>query len=175
VSEPYIAQIQIFGFSFAPINYAYCNGQILPISQNNALFAIIGTTYGGDGVTTYGLPNIQERGVVNIGQAPGLSNYDLGERTGTPNVTLNTAQIPMHNHLMNTTAGSTQDLGPTQGGWFGNNATVGRMFSNNTTYDQQFNQNMISISGGSQPHINEQPYLVMNYCIALYGIFPTQN
>ena len=175
MSEPYIAQVAIFGFNFAPRDWAFCNGALVPISQNEALFALIGTTYGGNGVNTFALPNIQDRGVVNSGAGPGLSNYVLGEATGSAEVTLAVTQIPAHTHQVSATAGSTQVLVPAANGWFGNEANTGRVFDPPDQIDQSFSSQAISTMGGSLPHPNEQPYLGLNFCIALFGIFPSRN
>ncbi|HXC54206.1 MAG TPA: tail fiber protein [Rhizomicrobium sp.] len=174
MSEPYVAQVMLFAFNFAPRSYAFANGATIAISQNEALFSIIGTTYGGNGQTTFQLPNIQEKGVMNIGQGPGLSNYVLGEVTGVDNVTLLQNQIPVHNHTLSASAGSQSELLPTQNGWYGSVALPGKLFSTNSP-DTNMNAQAISMAGGSQPHMNQQPYLAMNYCIALYGIFPSRN
>jgi microcystin-dependent protein len=175
VSQPYIAQVIIFGFNFAPRNYAFCAGQTLGISQNTALFSLIGTTYGGNGTTTFSLPNIQGNGVMNIGHGAGLSSYVLGEPSGVANVTVSQAQMPLHNHTAYATAGSKEDLGPTAGGWLGEKASPTFTFSTSTTPDTTLNPLFLAQSGGSLPHPNQQPYLAMNYCIALYGIFPTRS
>ncbi|MBS0470613.1 MAG: phage tail protein [Proteobacteria bacterium] len=174
MSEPYIGQICLFGFNFAPRSYAFCAGQLIPISQNEALFSILGTTYGGNGQSNFALPNFQDRGVVNMGQGPGLSNYDLGEAIGSDTVTLNSNQIPMHNHTVNAFAGSTQALAPSANAWFGSNSPPGRIYSDQPATGTMA-LNVVSGSGGSQPHMNEQPYLGMNFCIALYGIYPSRN
>ena len=174
MSEPYIAQIMIFGFNFAPRNYAFCRGQIIGIAQNQALFSLIGTTYGGDGVTTFALPNLQGSGIVNVGQGPGLSNYDLGQQAGADTVTLTSGQIPQHTHQVYGYQGTTVDPGPNNSGWFGKSAVPGRIYSDQA-HDQAFASQAITTSGGSLPHENQQPYLAMNYCIALYGIFPSRN
>lgn len=174
MTQPYIAQILVFGFTFAPRNYAFAQGQTIAISQNEALFSLIGTTYGGNGQTTFNLPNIQNRGVVNIGQGPGLSNYSLGEQVGVDTVTLNTSQMPTHLHQVYATAGSVEDLAPVNNGWFGRNAPPGRLYSDQTP-DTAFSFTMLTTSGGGQPHSNDQPLLGLNYCIALYGIFPSRN
>jgi microcystin-dependent protein len=175
VSEPYIAQVMIFAFNFAPRNWAFCSGALAAISQNTALFSIIGTTYGGDGVTTFALPNIQDSGIVSVGQGPGLSDYVIGQKAGTAQVTLNQGQIPAHTHQAYLYAASSQDLAPSPNGWFGNQAHTGKIFSDSSNIDQPFNQQALTISGSSLPHMNEQPYLGLNFCIALYGIFPSRN
>jgi microcystin-dependent protein len=174
VSEPYVAQIMLFGFNFAPRGYAFCQGQLISISQNAALFSLVGTTYGGDGRVTFALPNIQERGVMNIGHGAGLSSYVLGEVSGTPNVTVTQAQMPLHTHQAYAYAGSQEDFGPTAGGWLGER-TQGQQTFSTTTPDSTFNQGFLSLAGGSLPHPNQQPFLAMNYCIALFGIFPTRS
>jgi microcystin-dependent protein len=174
VAEPYIGQILIAGFNFAPINYAFCNGQLMAISQNQALFAIIGTTYGGDGVTTMALPNIQNRTVVNWGQGPTLSNYQLGEVVGTDQVSLLTTQMPMHNHFVSAAPASDQELAPTAGGWLGASGGPGKIYSTaapNTTMAPS----VLQMSGSSIPHDNDQPFTGMNYVVALFGIFPSRN
>jgi microcystin-dependent protein len=174
MSQNFIGQVQIYGFNFAPRNTAFCNGQVMAISQNEALFSILGTTYGGNGQTTFALPNLQERGVMNWAQGPGLSNYDLGQTSGAATVTLSIAQIPQHNHIVSGYAGSTQDLGPTASGWLGNETVGGRMFNANAV-DQEFAPTIMTAAGGSQPHENAQPYLVVNFCCTLFGIFPSRN
>lgn len=179
MSEPYVAQIQIFGFNFAPRNYAFCNGQQVAISQNQALFSIIGTTYGGNGVTTFALPNIQDQTIMNWGQGPGLTNYALGQQSGVAEVTLNQSQIPQHAH--NPVQGYAPDnkadffLSPSQNGWIGARAVTPSLFATAPTPGASFAAQVISTTGGQQPHQNEQPYLCMNFCIALYGIFPSRN
>ena len=174
MSQPYIGQVMIFGFNFAPLYYAFCAGQLLPISQNDVLYAVIGTTYGGNGTTTFALPNLQERAVMNVGTGPGLSTYVIGEPTGVANVTLTQSQMPQHTHQAYGYAGSTQDLAPTANGWLGELSVGGAVFSD-AGADATMSQNFLTIAGGSLPHPNEQPYLAINYCIALYGIFPTQS
>jgi len=177
MSEPYIGQIAIFGFNFAPQNWAFCNGALLSIQQNQALFAIIGTYYGGNGVTNFALPNIQNCGTVSWGQGPGLSNYALGQTAGVPNVTLASQQMPTHNHLANGSA-ATSDAGyvtgVTNGYWMGKESRGGSLFNANAT-GNTFAPGVIGFAGGSQPHINQQPLLGMNFCIAQYGIFPAQS
>jgi microcystin-dependent protein len=165
----------LFGFNFAPRGYAFCQGQLMSISQNAALFSLVGTTYGGDGRTTFALPNIQERGVMNIGHGAGLSSYVLGEVSGVPNVTLTQAQMPVHTHTANATAGSKEDLAPVAGGWLGEKTTPMFTFSGSTSPDTTLNTAFLGPSGGSLPHPNQQPFLAMNYCIALMGIFPTRS
>lgn len=174
MAQPYVGQIAIFGFTFAPINYAFCNGQLQAISQNEALFAILGTTYGGDGITTFALPNIQERGILNIGQGPGLTNRDLGEQDGVSTVTLTTNQIPQHTHQQYGGTGGTQAGVPTTQAWFGASGP-GMAYTDTFTNTVTMEPRIYGSTGGSQPHENMQPYLVLNFCIALFGIFPSRN
>jgi microcystin-dependent protein len=175
MTQPYIAQIMMGGFNFAPINYAFCQGQIMAISQNTALFSLIGTTYGGNGSTTFGLPNLQTSTVMGFGQGPGLSNYALGQVSGAANVTLTLNELPAHTHFVSAIGGTDNEVTPTNNGWLGAVAGPGKIFSTVTPPDQVMAPSVLSSSGGSQPHNNEQPYLGTNFCIALFGIFPTRN
>lgn len=173
--EPFIGMIQIFGFNFAPRGWAFCQGQLLPIAQNTALFSLLGTMYGGNGQTTFGLPDLRGRVPMGFGQGQGLSPRNIGELSGTETVTLNTTQMPAHNHAM-MASGDGQSIGNAGGNSLG---SVGRGAGANIYAPGATNQvNMgspTSMTGGSQPHNNLQPYLVMNYCIALEGIFPSRN
>lgn len=183
MSEPYVGQVMIFAFNFAPRNWSYCNGALMAISQNQALFSILGTTYGGDGRVTFALPNIQDKGVMNLGPGPGLSNYALGQTSGMAEVTLTTQQMPAHSHTVSGDGASTATgfkIVPLVSDWIGTRigATPGArdfMFNPTPTDGANFAGAVISISGGSLPHENEQPYLGMNYCIALFGLFPSRN
>jgi microcystin-dependent protein len=178
MSNAFIAEIRIFGFSFAPRNWAFCDGQLLSISQNTALFSLIGTFYGGNGTTNFALPNFQGRTGVQQGTGPGLSNYVVGEQSGVPNVTLSQGQLPLHNHAVNTVTPSTvtQELhAPTPAAFLaGSNP---EMMFNDSTPSPATNlaPGAIAAAGGGQPHDNSQPYLVLNFCIALQGIFPSRN
>ena len=172
MASPFIAQITLFAGNFAPRGYAFCNGQILPIAQNQALFALLGTTYGGNGQTTFALPNLQGRVPIHPGQGQGLSPYSLGQAGGTENVTLNISQMPAHNHAATSraSAGGADDSSPTN-----NFLAADNQYS--TTQNTQMNANEIQVSpnGGSQSHTNVQPYLAINFIIALQGIFPSRN
>lgn len=174
MAEPYVAQILIVGFNFAPYQYAFCNGQLQAINQNTALFSLIGTTYGGDGVTTFALPNLQGRAVMNWGSGAGLSSYVVGQPSGVTNVTVTQAQMPSHNHAVYAYAG-TDDQGPTANGWLGERSIPEKLFSDATTPDSVLAGGFVQAAGGSQPHWNQQPYLALNFCIALYGIFPSRG
>jgi microcystin-dependent protein len=178
MSQPYTAQIIVFPYSYAPRDWAFCEGQVIPISQNQALYSLIGTTYGGNGTTTFALPNLSERVALHEGQGPGLSNYALGQASGVPNVALTSGQLPAHNHQAS--LGQLADLtklvaAPAAGNWVGPQSLGGKMFSDTTTPQDPLAGNALMMSGGSQPHDNLQPFLCLHYCIALYGIFPSRN
>jgi microcystin-dependent protein len=173
MAEPFIGEIRMFGFNFAPVNWAFCAGQLMSISQNSALFALLGTTYGGDGVTTFALPDLRGRVPLSMGQGPGLSNYDIGQRAGEENHTLITTEMPQHNHLVSASAAS--DALVPANNFPGNDARTPLNIYNSTTDGSIMNSSMIGLAGGSQPHNNMQPYLCINFCIALYGIFPSRS
>jgi microcystin-dependent protein len=167
MAEPFLGQLLIFAGNFAPQGWAMCNGQLLSIQQNSALFSLLGTTYGGDGVTTFALPDLRGRVPLHFGGGPGLSNYVLGERAGNESVQLLTAQMPAHTHSQPATgAGETtnrpNNAVPAEGGIYG------------TTSDSSALAATTS-AGGNQSHENRQPYLVLNYIIALQGIFPSRS
>ncbi|MBO9715032.1 tail fiber protein [Sphingomonas sp.] len=173
----YLGEIRPFAGNFAPRNWATCSGQLLSIAQNNALFALLGTTYGGDGITTFGLPDLRGRVALSQGQGPGLTNRVLGEKSGTETVTLITQQIPQHNHaILATTAGGTaanpsglMPGTPDQNGIFYLNSNVA------SPADAPLPADTITNTGGNQPHDNIMPILAITYIIALQGIFPSQN
>lgn len=162
MSEPYLGQIMMVAFNYAPRNFALCNGQLLPINQNQALFSILGTSYGGDGVTTFALPNLRGRAPVHRGPT-----IPLAQAAGEAAHTLTINEMPAHMHLAN--AGTTSE-NTTVNTW-GTNATP--MYA--TTANTAMKADAISTVGGSQAHENMQPYTVLNFCIALTGIFPTRN
>jgi microcystin-dependent protein len=183
MASPYLSQITMFGSNFAPKNYALCNGQTMAINQNQALFALIGTMYGGNGVSTFLLPNLQSALPMSFGQGAGLSNYTQGQTGGQPNVTLTQQTVPSHQHLMmatkNPTASSTAIstsvlLGtPTSSG--------GTLYANPPQPGQPaltprtLAAGTCSIVGGNQSHTNMMPSLCISFCIALSGVFPTRN
>jgi microcystin-dependent protein len=172
MSEPFIGQIMLVPYNFAPRGWAFCQGQILPIAQNTALFSLLGTTYGGNGQTTFALPDLRGRVAISSGQGPGLSNYDLGQASGTENTTLTINQMPTHNHLVNcNTEGSNTNI-PT--GAVPGETSVGNIYAN-VLGAATMNNGMINNTGGNQPFPILQPYLTINYCIALEGIFPSRN
>jgi microcystin-dependent protein len=169
LAQPFIGDIKMFGGNFAPYGYAFCNGQLMPISQNQALFALIGTTYGGDGVNTFALPDLRGRVPMHIG--PG---FVQGQRAGTETVTLLTTQLPVHNHTAGCTDGSANQASPKGNIWATepNGITA---FYTELAADATMNANVVSLAGGSQPHTNLQPLLAINFIIALFGVFPSRN
>jgi microcystin-dependent protein len=177
MTEPYIGQIQTFGFNFNPRGWAFCNGATLPIQQNTALFALLGTQYGGNGQTTFQLPNFAGRAGCQQGQGPGLTQRTLGETFGVNTVTLGINEMPMHNHTVSafsqTATGSGVGTPVSNGGLsFLASSTTSKTFIN-TPLNTTLAPNMILPSTGGQPHQNQQPYLGINFCIALQGIFPS--
>ena len=170
MSDQFLAEIRIFPFNFAPTGWAFCNGQLMPISQNTALFALLGTFYGGDGKSTFALPNLLDRAPVQPGQGSGLSLYDLGQTGGSETVTLLQSEMPFHTHSMNA---STSDpalakvIGP-DSSW--GLSQGGGIYQD--TQNTQLSPQAVAPAGGSLPHNNMQPYLTLNFCIALQGIFP---
>ena len=156
MSQPFIGEIRAFGFHFAPSGWAFCDGQLLAIAQYTALFSILGTTYGGNGQSTFGLPNLQGAAAMHWGTSPYGTVYDIGETIGTDNVTVLLNQMPNHNHLVTTydTTAVNQRTG---------------------TPNASLSAKTIGIGGGSLPHANVQPLLANNFCIALVGIFPARN
>jgi microcystin-dependent protein len=179
MATPFVAQVQMFAFNFAPKGWAFCAGQLLPLSQNTALFSLLGTTYGGDGKSTFALPDMQGNAAISAGQGPGLSLYDLGETTGSQNVTLLTSEMPSHNHgfVATTNTGNTQTA---QGGQLavaaqGSKAgSISAYYLSTNTSNTQMTA-AIGLSGSSFPHNNMQPYLTLNFCIALQGIYPPRT
>jgi len=173
--DPFVAEIRILPFNFAPKGWAFCNGQIMPISQNTALFSLLGTTYGGDGKSNFALPDLQGRAPMHQGQGPGLSLQDLGESSGSETVTLLQSEMPAHNHLIQVK--STPP--PASGGAPGPAAVFGRS-NGGTAYTAAANlgamdPQAIAPTGGAQPHNNMMPYLTLNFSIALQGVYPPRN
>ena len=176
MSEPFIAEIRIFAGNFAPRDWAFCDGQLLPIAQNTALFSLIGTTYGGDGRTTTALPNLQGRAPMHPGQGPGLTRRRLGERVGEVTETLTAGQMPSHTHQLQASSSETEEDGVSTAA--GN--VTGQTETNELIYHSSANlTNMATSSipnaGGSQAHNNLQPLLALNYIIALVGIYPSRS
>jgi microcystin-dependent protein len=180
MSEPFLGQIMLVGFNFAPQGWAFCNGQLLSISQNTALFSLLGTTYGGNGTTTFALPDLRGRAALGFGQGPGLSNYDLGQSTGSETVTLTVGQIAAHNHLVAANAAAASVPSPS-GADLAQTFDSGPKKAFNTystppmTAPVTLDPATVQPSGGSRPHENIQPVLALNYIIALQGIFPSRG
>ena len=191
MAEPFLGQVQIFGGNFAPRNWTFCNGQLLSISSNTALFSLLGTTYGGDGRTTFGLPDTRGRAPVGAGHGPGLTNRILGQKAGVENAPVSSAQMAAHNHGVTT---SSPTLGAQSGDATSHEPTAGTVLAApivqgnpglNIYSDQAADQNIegaeiagdlvLDDTGGGGSHPNMQPFLAMNYIIALAGLFPSRN
>jgi microcystin-dependent protein len=171
MGQPFIGEIRMFGGSFAPAGWAFCNGQLIPISENDALFILLGTTYGGDGQETFALPNLQSRIPIQMGQSSGTSNYIIGETGGVEQVTLITNQIPIHTHPP---LGSNTGLSDNPSGSYWADTATGKPFVA-APPAVLMNPSTITPTGGSQPHDNMLPYLCVTYIISLFGIFPSQT
>ena len=176
MSQPFVGEIRLFGCNFAPMGWAFCDGRLLSIAENDVLYVLIGTTYGGDGVTTFGLPDLRGRLPLGQGQGPGLTNRVIGEKAGTETVTLITQQMPAHTHSVLASTGVATTGTPA-------NTLVPGAVSNQTMYVTDLtganpftaSGQSISNAGSSQPHENCMSNLAINYCISLFGIFPSQN
>ncbi len=174
--DPFVAEIRIFPFNFAPKGWAFCDGQILPLSQNTALFSLLGTTYGGDGKSNFALPNLQGTAPLHTGQGPGLSLRNLGETGGEQAVSLLQAEMPQHTHstVNAKSAGGLND--PNNNLWApaGNQRPAPNLYSSGNP-NTLMNAGALSPQGGSQPHNNMPPYLVFNFCISLQGVYPPRS
>jgi microcystin-dependent protein len=168
--DPFVGEIRVVGFNFPPRGWAECNGQLLPISQNTALFSLLGTFYGGDGKSTFALPNLMDRLPVHQGQGQGLSQYFLGEETGTPSVTLIQSEMPLHNHNLLARNDPAELQAPAPDRSMAR-STAGFAY-NASAPNVNLSPQAASVTGGSQPHNNYMPSLVLNYIIALQGVFP---
>jgi microcystin-dependent protein len=182
MSTPYVGQLSMFAGNFAPAGWMFCNGQVLPISEYETLFNLIGTTYGGDGQSTFALPDLRSRIPVHIGQGSGLSNYVIGQAGGSETVTLNSQQIPQHNHMVTTVSGTPGNQSTPGNGTILADEQVGLGSSSPFTYAPYagtnqvvFANNTVAFVGGNQPHENLMPYLVINYIISMFGVFPSPN
>ncbi len=175
MTTPFVGEIQIFGFNFAPVGWAQCNGALLPIAQNTALFSLLGTNYGGDGRTTFQLPNFAGRAACSQGQGAGLTQRAIGEPFGTEQVTLISGQIPMHTHGLNIYHQPNTALQadvPANGYGLTGPAATEPFVPNNPTPNTTLAGAVIGVTGGNLPHENRQPLLPLNFCIALQGAFP---
>lgn len=171
MTEPFVAEIRIFPFNFAPTGWALCNGQLLPLSQNTALFSLLGTTYGGDGKSTFALPDLNGRAPMHPGQGPGLSMRFLGEQAGEEAVTLLTSEMTNHAHTVRASGALADSRSPAS------NVVLARsknavLYQTDSTNLKTMDVRTAAPSGGGAPHNNLQPYLVLNFCIALQGVFP---
>lgn len=175
MADPFVAEIRIFPFNFAPKGWAFCDGQLMPLSQNTALFSLLGTTYGGDGKSTFALPDLQGRAPMHTGQGPGLSLHDLGEEGGAETITLLESEVPVHSHSLMASTQPGEDAAPNPGEALGR--SVGA-----SLYQTATNSNIVQLypgalapAGGDQPHNNMMPYLAFNFCIALQGVYPPRT
>jgi len=171
--DPFVAEIRIFPFNFAPKGWAFCDGQLLPISQNTALFSLLGTTYGGDGKSNFALPDLQGRAPMHPGQGPGLSLHDLGEDGGSETVTLLESEIPVHNHALKVNAADPGEDRIPIGEAFGR-AVGGNLYGAAASMVPMAPE-ALAPAGGDQPHNNMQPYLTFYFCISLQGVFPPRG
>lgn len=171
MSDQFIAEIRIFPFNFAPKGWAFCNGQLMPISQNTALFSLLGTTYGGDGKSTFAIPDMQGNAAMQPGQGKGLSLRDLGEMGGVESITLLVSEIPVHTHTLMASAEPAEVLSP-QGNIIGRSVDGSLYTTTQNNGVSNLNMQALSPTGGGLPHNNMQPYLTLNFCIALQGIYP---
>lgn len=171
--EPYIGEVIIVPYNFCPSGWAEANGALLPISQNEALFLLYGTTYGGNGVSTFGLPDLRGRLPIHAGTGPGLSNYVQGQMGGTESITLTTANLPPHNHQVLATNGFADKAGP--GGKFLASGNAGQSWYSESSANKLMKAGMLGMTGNNLPVQVQDPYLTMRICVSLYGIFPSQN
>ncbi|GGA12684.1 tail Collar domain-containing protein [Paenibacillus marchantiophytorum] len=174
-SDPFVGEICLFPFNFAPKGWAFCNGQLLPISQNTALFSLLGTYYGGDGKSTFALPDLQGRVPMHPGQGAGLSLYDLGQTGGSDTVTLLNAELPIHSHSLQYGATPGSQEAPTGQIWKDTGGRRGALAYTGAVNTAAMGAEAILPSGGGQPHNNMQPYLTLNFCIALQGVYPPRS
>ena len=174
MADPFVAEIRIFPFNFAPKGWAWCDGQLLPLSQNTALFSLLGTTYGGNGKSNFALPDLQGRAPMHPGQGPGLSLHDLGETGGSETVTLLESEIPAHSHTVRAVGGDPADLqGPSSSRALARSAN-GFAFTAGPANVSMASE-ALAPAGGDQPHNNMMPYLTFYFCIALQGVFPPRT
>jgi microcystin-dependent protein len=170
--DPFVAEIRIFPFNFAPKGWAWCDGQLLPLSQNTALFSLLGTTYGGDGKSNFALPDLQGRGPMHPGQGPGLSLHVLGETGGSETVTLLESEIPSHSHTLRASSDPADVQDPSQARSLARSAPGFAYVTTNPNVPMA--PEGLAPAGGDQPHNNMMPYLTFYFCIALQGVFPSR-
>jgi microcystin-dependent protein len=173
MGSPYIGEIRMFAGNFAPVGWAFCDGQLMAISENDVLFQLIGTTYGGDGQQTFALPDLRSRVPIHTGQGPGISNnYIIGQMAGTESVTLTTPQIPIHSHPPVASSAAASATSPANAIWAASDNYY--QFAAGTA-STPMNNSVVVPTGGNQPHDNMLPFLAVNFIISLFGIFPSQN
>jgi len=175
MADPFVAEIRILPFNFAPRGWAFCDGQLLPISQNTALFSLLGTTYGGDGRTNFALPNLQGSAPMHPGQGPGLSLHFLGETGGSETVTLLQTEIPLHTHTMRANGGDGIAPSPAGNVASGPGADRDLFWYKDGPPNALMRADASGIAGGNLPHNNMMPYLTLNFCIALQGVYPPRS
>lgn len=176
MSQPYVGEIRMFGGNFAPVGWAFCDGQTLAISQNDTLFALIGTTYGGDGQQTFNLPNLQSRIPIHMGQGPGVSNnYQIGQQGGVEAVTVTVNQVPSHTHPIVASQNNGNQATPVGNIFAGSAVQVYLTPTVGLPVNAVMAGTLVGMTGGNQPHENVPPFLVINFIISLFGIFPSQN
>ena len=175
MADPFVAEIRIFPFNFAPKGWAWCDGQLMPLSQNTALFSLLGTTYGGDGKSNFALPDLQGRTPMHWGQGPGLSLHDLGEQSGSETVTLLESEIPAHSHTMRASSDPAEAPSPSPSSVVAR-PRGGSIYQTTTSSNLTgMAPEMLAPAGGDQSHNNMQPYLTFYFCIALQGVFPPRT
>ncbi|KQZ44060.1 phage tail protein [Duganella sp. Root1480D1] len=175
MSSPFVAEIRMFACNFAPTGWATCDGQLLPISQNTALFSLLGTTYGGDGKSTFALPDLNGRTPLHPGQGAGLSLRDLGEQGGSDTVSLLESEMPVHSHNLQATTVTANQLAPGASSGFAKSGSMNQIYSKTTAGMSPMRPEVLAVAGSGQPHNNRQPYLGMLFCIALQGVFPPRS
>lgn len=173
MSEPFIGEIKMFAGNFAPRNWALCDGQLLAVSQNDALFSLLGTIYGGDGRTTFGLPEMRGRLPVHMGSGPGLPSYNIGARSGQERVALTSQTVATHNHTYGAASGAGAASSPIDSFPAGSGSTA--VYQDSAANLDSMNSTSLSNTGGSQPHNNMMPFLCVNFIIALFGVYPSRN
>jgi microcystin-dependent protein len=174
MSDQFLAEIRLFGFNYAPTGWALCNGQLLPLSQNTALFALLGTTYGGNGVSTFGLPDLQDMVPIHAGEGPGLSLYDLGQSGGGDSVTLIDSEMPFHTHGLSVSQADGIDQIATNSK-LATGIGIGQYRATPPNATVPLSPNAVAFTGVGVPHNNLMPYVTLNFCIALQGIFPPRG
>jgi microcystin-dependent protein len=172
MSEPFVGEIRMFAGNFAPRGWAFCDGQLLAISQNDALFSLFGTTYGGDGQTTFGLPDLRGRVPIHQGTGPGLANRRIGEKGGQENVTLTTAQLPPHGHALNASSDTATSTDPAAN--VPANAATTNIYGSDAPFEA-LNAQAVTNTGGGRDHANEMPFLCVNFIVALSGVYPSRS